>query len=487
MQYESFADAMRGALGTHLLTVIGAVALLLVGWIVALIAAAGVHRLMSMAQVNRRLAPAFGQALNAEVLVSRLVFWFILLVAIVAAFNNLDLQVVSAPFAAMIGDVVGYLPRVLAALVLALLGWMLAMLVRTGLTRLLDRTTIDERLSAEAGMRPISDSIGHVGYWVVLLLFLPMVLGALGLQGLLGPVQNLLDQLLAFLPNLVGGLVIGIVGYYVAQIVRGIVTNLLQATRLQALARSAGIAETADLPRLIGMIVFLVIFVPALISALDALQIDAISDPARSMLNQLVAALPDLLAAVLILGVTWYVARFVAGLVSSLLEGTGVDRLSEHLGLQTMLGSLRLSALVGRLLLLFAMLLAVAEAANRLHFGQVSELVGIFIVFGADVLLGIVILLVGLWLANVLGAAVARSEQPAAPWLGGLVRALIIGLVLAMGLRAMGIADSIVNLAFGLILGAVAVAVALSFGLGGREAAGRLMEHWFSKLRGGRE
>jgi hypothetical protein len=47
----------------------------------------------------------------------------------------------------------------------------------------------------------------------------------------------------------------------------------------------------------------------------------------------------------------------------------------------------------------------------------------------------------------------------------------------------MGIADDIVNLAFGLTLGAVAVAVALSFGLGGREAAGKLMDHWLSKFR----
>ena len=60
---------------------------------------------------------------------------------------------------------------------------------------------------------------------------------------------------------------------------------------------------------------------------------------------------------------------------------------------------------------------------------------------------------------------------------------LIIGLVLAMGLRSMGVADVIVNLAFGLTLGAVAIAVALSFGLGGREAAGKLAEHWLSKLR----
>jgi hypothetical protein len=51
-----------------------------------------------------------------------------------------------------------------------------------------------------------------------------------------------------------------------------------------------------------------------------------------------------------------------------------------------------------------------------------------------------------------------------------------------MGLRAMGIADDIVNLAFGLTLGAIAVAVALSFGLGGREAAGELMKNWLSKF-----
>ena len=52
-----------------------------------------------------------------------------------------------------------------------------------------------------------------------------------------------------------------------------------------------------------------------------------------------------------------------------------------------------------------------------------------------------------------------------------------------MGLRAMGLADDIVNLAFGLTLGAIAVAFALSFGLGGREAAGEHMQHWLSQFR----
>jgi hypothetical protein len=56
-----------------------------------------------------------------------------------------------------------------------------------------------------------------------------------------------------------------------------------------------------------------------------------------------------------------------------------------------------------------------------------------------------------------------------------------MGLVIAMGLRAMGIADSIVNMAFGLTLGAVAVAFALAFGLGGRAAADRLLAKWLDQ------
>ena len=70
--------------------------------------------------------------------------------------------------------------------------------------------------------------------------------------------------------------------------------------------------------------------------------------------------------------------------------------------------------------------------------------------------------------------------------MAGLARFAILGVVFAMGLRAMDLANEIVNAAFYLTLGAVAVAVALSFGLGGREAAGKQMEHWLGRSRGGK-
>jgi hypothetical protein len=126
------------------------------------------------------------------------------------------------------------------------------------------------------------------------------------------------------------------------------------------------------------------------------------------------------------------------------------------------------------------------EAANRLDFHQVSTLVAQFIEFGGQVLMGVVIIAVGLWLAGLAHGAISRLGGANSTALAGLTRIAILSVVLAMGLKAMGIADEIVQLAFGLALGSVAVAVALSFGLGGREAAGKQMEHWLAKIRGER-
>ena len=140
-----------------------------------------------------------------------------------------------------------------------------------------------------------------------------------------------------------------------------------------------------------------------------------------------------------------------------------------------MLGTKQLSEVVACAILFFAMLFAVTAAADILGFEQIRDVVTMFIHFAGQIILGAVILAIGFWLANIISGIVERSEQ-GSRLLANIVRVLIMGLVLAMGLRAMGIADSIVNLAFGLTLGAVAVAFALAFGMGGREAAARLLK-----------
>jgi len=244
-----------------------------------------------------------------------------------------------------------------------------------------------------------------------------------------------------------------------------------------------GLADSVRLSRVVGTIVFILVFIPSLIAALDALQFEAVSRPASDMLLKILDAVPEIIAAALILVVTWYVVKFASALLARLLASLGFDTLPGKVGLGAVFGTTRPSTLVGGLVMFFAMLFATVEAANRLGFYQVRDVVTLFIKFGGDVLLGAVILVIGFWLANIAYNAIDKASGPRSAGLARVAQIAILGLVIAMGLRAMGIADDIVNLAFGLTLGAVAVAVALSFGLGGREAAGRQMEHWLSKLR----
>jgi len=324
--------------------------------------------------------------------------------------------------------------------------------------------------------------VGNVLFWLVILLFVPSILGAFDLRPLLEPVQAMLSKLLDMVPNLFAAAVIGFVGWLVAKVLRGLVTNLLAAAGADKMGSQIGLAEAVKLSRLSGTIVFILVFVPTLIAALDALKIEAISKPATDMLERLLAAVPNLVAAALILVVTWYVARFAADVLARLLSGMGLDTVPEKIGMSNAFsGPLKPSGLVRALTLFFAMLFATVEAAHRLDFTQVRDLVSMFIKFGGEVLLGGAILVIGFWLANLAFNAISRASERTA--LARLARVAILGLVFAMGLRAMGIADDIVNLAFGLTLGSVAVAFALAFGLGGREAAGKQMEHWFQQLR----
>lgn len=461
--------------------ILGAIAIFIVGWIVALLISGGVKKLLEKINLNQRVSQSTRRATNVEGIFARVIFWFILIIAIVAGLNVLNLHSVSAPFSNMVGQVLAFIPTLIAAVIVALVGWLVATLVREGLTRVLARTQLDEKLSQDVGVAPLSQNIAEIIYWLILLLFLPMVLSILGLAGLLGPVQVMLTEVVAFIPNLVIAGIILFAGYILAKIIRGIVEGLSNSVGLQAQAEKIGVFKSSNLPKLLGSFVFTVVIITALIIAFDALGVDSISQPATSMLHQILAAIPNILGAAIILIIAYVVARFVGQLVAELLAGTGVDEIPAKLDVQRFLGEQKVSSFVGFLIVFFTMLFAVSEAANRLDFHQVSDLISMFIHFGANILLGAVILVIGFWLANTVANVVQRGEYNSSRWLGNLVRILIMGLVIAMGLRAMGIADSIVNLAFGLTLGGVAVAFALAFGLGGREPAERLLTKLIDK------
>ncbi|MBX3606915.1 MAG: mechanosensitive ion channel [Piscinibacter sp.] len=484
MDQNAFLTALQASLGSHIPQILGAIAIFAVGWLIAVLARAATRRLLSLLAVNRRIEDSTGAKVDAEFPVAVGVFWLVILGAVIAALTALDLSALSTPFSLMLTDIVGYLPHLVAGLVLALVAWLIATVLRAAAGKALSMTGLDDKLSAAAGMAPMSRNVGNVLFWLVMLLFLPSILGAFRLEGTLGPVQTMLGSALEMLPNVFAAAVIGFVGFVVARVLRGLVVNLLAAAGADTLSERAGLDGSVKFSRLAGTLVFILVLVPSLIAALDALKIEAVSRPATLMLGQMLDAVPHLIAAAVILLITYYVARFASVLLARLLESAGFDALPARLGLGAALsGPTRPSQLAQWAVMFFAMLFAAVEAAAQLGFAQVRDVVTTFIGFAGDIVLGGLILAIGFWLANLAYDAIDKASGEKSAGLAAVARIAILGVVIAMGLRAMGIANEIVQLAFALTFGAVAVAVALSFGLGGREAAGKLMEHWTARWR----
>ncbi|NNK49214.1 MAG: mechanosensitive ion channel [Gemmatimonadetes bacterium] len=487
LDFGALTQSIVSQIGQYLPTVIGALAILLLGWIVAVVLRAATRRLLGAVGLNRRLHSGTETSVDLEGLVARGVFYVVILLAFVAFLNALDLSLVSQPLQELVSTFLAFLPNLVGAAVLALVAWLVATVLRTVTVHALRSGHLDEKITAAADMRPVSESLGQAVYGLVLLLFLPAILGALRLDGLLTPVQNLVGEILNYLPNIIAAAAIAIIGWFVAGLIRDIISSLLGAAGADRLGERIGLRGDLTLSRLMGLVVFVLVLVPAVVAALEALAIDTISAPASRMLEAFLGTLPNVFAAALILGLSYLVARLLGTLTTSLLAGVGADALPERLGLGgTVSDRVKISDLAGKFVVFFLLLFATVEAADVLGFGQISDLVASFTEFGGQVLLGLAVIGVGLWLAGIAHAAVLSVATKNGPFLAGLVRVAILGVIVAMGLRAMGIADDIVNLAFGLTLGAVAVSFALAFGLGGREAAGKQLDHWLSGLRGDR-
>ena len=136
------------------------------------------------------------------------------------------------------------------------------------------------------------------------------------------------------------------------------------------------------------------------------------------------------------------------------------------------------SRMIGLAVLIGIVLFAAVEAARLLAFTAMAAMLSEVVTLASRVLFGAVIIALGILLANILAAATRREDKAASEIMSVLVRWGVIALATAVGLRFMGLANDIIVLAFGLILGSVAVAVAIAFGIGGRDAAKRLLDRW---------
>jgi len=484
-------------IGNYVPNLLGAIAILVVGWIIASIIAGVVKTLLKKTDIDNKIAGKFAEnepdkPIRLEHSISRGVFWFLMLFVLVAFFQALQLTIITEPLNNLLDRVLSYLPQLLGAGALFLIAWFLATVLRKIISSGLSSLKIDEKLNekkadSEASSIPISKSLGDIAYWLVFLIFLPGILGALKLGGILEPIQGMLNKILDFLPNVLTAGIIIFVGWFVAKIIRQIVTSLLSAIGTDSLSDNIGLSKSLGSKKLssvIGMIIYILILIPILIAGLNALKLDAITTPASNMLNKILEAIPQIFAAAVILVLSYVIAKVLSGFIESLLSGLGFDNLFVKLGLQkeNNIAGKTPSKLVGYIVLISLMLFAFIEAFNTLGFTILADMVSQFTILGGHILFGIVILGVGIFFANLAYDVVKESNIINANVLASIAKFAIIILAGAMALRHMGLANEIINMAFGLLLGAVAVAAAIAFGIGGREIAAKKLSEWNKSL-----
>ena len=490
---QNFWQQTLETLPSYLPNLAAALAILIVGWFAAIVAGAIVRGALRRTTLDNRLAGwLVGEDIEVERIAGRIVYYLVMLFVLSVFLEALSLTVVAGPLNELLSTVAGYVPRVLAAAALFFGGWIVASVLRRLVSAALDKLGLDERIGDEAGLEredqlPLSKTLGEAVYWLVLLLLLPAALGILGMQGLLAPVQDLVSEVLGFLPNILAAGLIFAVGWFVARLVQRIVTNLLSAAGVDAFAEQVGLATSLGdrrLSGLIGLLLYVMILVPVLISSLQALQLDAVTVPATAMLSRVLNAVPFVFAAGVLLLVAYFVARLVADLITNLLRGAGFDNVLAHIGFTGTPGegSSTPSGVVGTIIVVTVMLFATVEAAGLMGFEALAALLSGLIVFAADVILGLIVFGVGLYLARLVSETIAASGARQANVQSIAARVSITVLAAAMALRQMGLAEDIVNLAFGLVLGAIALAAAVAFGLGARDAAGRQVEQWVTAL-----
>lgn len=481
---------------SYLPNLLAAIAILVVGWLVAVLLASIVRAALKRTTIDNRIAEFVagkekGRAIDVENAVGKIVFYMAMLFVLVAFFQALGLTLITEPLNAFLNRFLAFAPQLLGATLLIVVAWLLATGLRVVTTRLLERVKLDERVSQTAQVEdaarvPLSKTLGDVVYWLILLLFLPAVLGTLALDGLLQPVQSLVNEVLSYAPNvLTAGLII-LVGWFVARTVQHILTNLLSAAGLDGVGERVGFDRAVGgkkLSSLIGLVAYVLILIPVVVASLNALNIQAITAPASNMLDTLLAALPGLFAAALVLAIAYVVGRVLSSAASALLGGAGFDGLVARVGVTSERPERSPSTIVGWLLFAAIMLFAAIEASDLMGFTTLAVMLADLLELGGRLIAALVVFALGLYLANLAVTAITSSEIRYARPLAIIARVAILTLAGAMALGEIGVAEEIITLAFGLTLGAIAVAAAVAFGIGGRDLAAKQLEQWQSALQ----
>ncbi|MBE5944961.1 MAG: hypothetical protein E7258_08620 [Lachnospiraceae bacterium] len=379
-------------------------------------------------------------------------------------------------------------PGVIYALVLLVVAFIAAKIVKSLVVKLLKLIKI-EKLFAKVGVEEtvgnnLIDFIAKLAYFVTFLLFLPGVLDKLGMQSVSAPITGMVNSFLGFIPKLVSVAIIVVVGIFIANIVKDLLTSILKAVKVDTIQEKAGISasEGTSFSSIIASVVYGVILLVVITAALDQLGIATISAPANAVVATIFDMIPNVLGAIVIIAVGVFIAKLVGKLLQSLLAGVGADSLIEKVT-GTPAKKIVLSKLIAAVVQTVLVVIFLVQGINVLNLPVLTSIGAAIIGYMPAVLSVVLIVAIGLFAANTAETAIV-NKFPSAKGSALVAKVAIYVLVAFISLSQLGVASTIVETTFILIIAALCVAFAVAFGIGGRTFAANTLEKLEKKIDG---
>lgn len=367
---------------------------------------------------------------------------------------------------------------VIKAVLILVLAFIVAAIVKSMVVKLLAKTRFSSLLgktdaSPDGGKRML-EHIGKLVHLLVFLLFVPGIFESLGINEVSMPILNLLNTMWGYLPNILAAVIVLWVGLFVAKLVREILTPVFAKIKVNRLQEIAGIeAEgSAKLSNTLAYIVYVLILIPVIITTLQVLDIQAVSEPAIRMLDTMFGFIPNILVALVIIIVGCMVAKLSGNIVESLIASAGLDaKLVKLLGTEN--GSFILSKIAGRIVHTVMVIFFVVESFGVLHLQVLTNIGGAVIGYMPQVLAAVLIVMACFVCDTMAQKALQKNDHRTYAMLARCGIYVTGGFMI---LNELGIAAEIVNTAFIIVIAALALAFAIAFGIGGRESAQRLLK-----------
>src|ERR671914_20175 len=203
----------------------------------------------------------------------------------------------------------------------------------------------------------------------------------------------------------------------------------------------------------------------------------------QDALSAFFSYIPQLIGAIVILIVGYVVARVLQAIVGRVLQGIGFDRWMERGGIKQFFDRAETNqtpaSILGALVFWFVFIIAITMAADALGIPQVSAVLGQLIAYIPSIIAAILILILAALLANFVSGIVRGATGSGV--LASVARYAIIVYAAFAALTQLGIAVQLTANTFLILLGGVALALAIAFGLGGRDLAREVLQKAYNR------